>query len=74
MKIQKTFRAAIHQLDSGTAIDKWEESVAYFGSTKSVKAKGTIDGIPNDSHALGRRNPIHPSQQDVTQSTWKAAR
>ena len=36
----------IHQLDSGTAIITWDESVAYFGSTKSVKVKGTIDGVP----------------------------
>ena len=46
MKIQKTFRAEIHQLDSDTAIVKWADSVAYFGSTKSVKVKGTIDGVP----------------------------
>ena len=45
MKIQRTFRATILQLDSGTAIVKWEDSVAYFGSTKSVKVKGTIDGV-----------------------------
>jgi len=46
MKIHQSFRSTILQLDSGTAIVKWADSVAFFGSTKSVKVKGTIDGIP----------------------------
>src|ERR1051326_1221852 len=44
MEINKTFTARIQQTDNGFAIIVWPESVAFFGSTKSVKVKGTMDG------------------------------
>lgn len=44
MKIEKTFTTQIRQTDNGYALIVWPESVAFFGSAKSVKVKGTMDG------------------------------
>ncbi len=81
MQIQKTFRAKIHQLDSGTASVTWDESVAHFGSTKSGKVKGSIDGVPLQTvfmpmpvlHDVVRRHPIPPTQPAALESDGKAA-
>ncbi len=42
--INKTFKAIIEDRDGWICV-VWPESVAYFGSTKSVKVKGTMNGI-----------------------------
>jgi len=44
--INKTFTAKIEKRpDLGWIHVMWPESVSYFGSTKSVKVAGTMDGI-----------------------------
>ena len=42
--INKTFKATIEDRD-GWAYVKWPESVAFFGSARSVKVRGTMNGI-----------------------------
>ena len=42
--INKTFKTTIEDRD-GWAYVKWPESVAFFGSTRSVKVRGTMNGI-----------------------------
>ena len=42
--INRTFTATIEDRD-GWACVNWPESVAFFGSTKSVKVRGTMNGI-----------------------------
>jgi hypothetical protein len=42
--INKTFQATIEDRD-GWACVVWPESVLFFGSTRSVKVKGTMNGI-----------------------------
>lgn len=43
--IDKTFTAKIEKrTDLGWIHISWPESVTYFGSTKSVKVTGTMDG------------------------------
>lgn len=46
MEINKTFTATIEKRGEGWTLVVWPESVAFFGSTKSVKVQGTMDGIP----------------------------
>lgn len=46
MEINKTFTAKIEKRGEGWTLVVWPESVAFFGSTKSVKVQGTMDGIP----------------------------
>ncbi len=45
MQIHKTFQATIVDRGSWSAV-VWPESVAFFGSTKSIKVSGTMDGVP----------------------------
>ncbi len=45
MEINKTFQATIVERGEWTAV-VWPESVAFFGSTRSIKVKGTMDGVP----------------------------
>ena len=42
--IKKTFQATIEDRD-GWACVVWPESVLFFGSTRSVKVKGTMNGV-----------------------------
>ena len=42
--IHKTFTAIIEDR-AGWACVNWPESVAFFGSTKSVKVRGSMNGI-----------------------------
>jgi len=42
--INKTFQATIEDRD-GWACVVWPESVLFFGSTRSVKVKGTMNGV-----------------------------
>ena len=42
--IHKTFKATI-EVRGNWACVVWPESVTFFGSTKSVKVKGTMDGV-----------------------------
>jgi hypothetical protein len=43
--INKTFNATIEDRDGWICV-VWPESVSFFGSTKSVKVKGTMNGVP----------------------------
>src|SRR5258708_39658941 len=45
MVIKKTFHATIESRNGFTYVI-WSESVAFFGSTRSIKVKGTMEGIP----------------------------
>ncbi len=45
MIINKTIKVVIENLNGWTCIT-WPESVAFFGSTRSVKVKGTMDDVP----------------------------
>ncbi|WP_127580550.1 DUF1905 domain-containing protein [Paenibacillus koleovorans] len=42
--INKTFSATIEDRDGWVCV-VWPESVSFFGSTKSVKVKGTMNGV-----------------------------
>ena len=42
--IHKTFKAAI-EVRGNWACVVWPESVAFFGSTRSVRVKGTMNGV-----------------------------
>lgn len=42
--VKKTFNATIEDRDGWTCV-MWPESVSFFGSTKSVKVKGTMNGV-----------------------------
>jgi hypothetical protein len=42
--IKKMFKAIIEDRD-GFACVNWPESVAFFGSTRSVKVRGAMNGI-----------------------------
>ena len=42
--INTTFQATIEDRDRWACI-QWPESVVFFGSTKSVKVRGTMNGI-----------------------------
>jgi hypothetical protein len=42
--INKTFKAAI-EVRGNWACVVWPESATFFGSTKSVKVKGTMNGV-----------------------------
>lgn len=44
MIIDKTFTAIIENLNGWTCVT-WPESVTFFGSTRSVKVKGTMDSV-----------------------------
>ena len=44
MVINKTLTVTIENLNGWTCIT-WPESVAFFGSTRSIKVKGTMDGV-----------------------------
>lgn len=43
--IDKTFTATIEDRNGWTLV-AWPESVAFFGSTKSVKVRGKMDDVP----------------------------
>jgi len=43
--INKTFTSEIGVHENGWMCVRWPESVAYFGSTKAVKVRGTMKGI-----------------------------
>src|SRR5258708_28599048 len=43
--INKTFKATI-EVRGNWACVVWSESVTFFGSTRSVKVKGTMNGVP----------------------------
>jgi len=45
MNIDKTFQAIIEDRGTWSSV-VWPESVAFFGSTRSIKVKGTMDGVP----------------------------
>jgi len=51
--IHKTFKAAIEDR-GGWAYVVWPESVAFFGSTRSVKVKGTMNGVAFQTAFLPR--------------------
>lgn len=43
--IKKIFNATIEDRDGWICV-VWPESVSFFGSTRSVKVKGTMNGVP----------------------------
>jgi hypothetical protein len=45
MEINQTFQATIEERGGWTVV-VWPESVAFFGSTRSIKVKGTMNGVP----------------------------
>jgi hypothetical protein len=45
MKINKPFQAIIEDRGTWSSV-VWPESVAFFGSTRSIKVQGTMDGVP----------------------------
>ncbi|MGO8950883.1 MAG: DUF1905 domain-containing protein [Ktedonobacterales bacterium] len=45
MKINKTFQAVIEDR-GGWSVVVWPESVAFFGSSRSIKVTGTVNGVP----------------------------
>ena len=45
MEINKTFQAIIVERGEWTAV-VWPESVAFFGSSRSIKVTGTVNGVP----------------------------
>jgi hypothetical protein len=49
--INKTFKATIEDRD-GFACVVWSESVPFFGSTRSIKVKGTMNGVAFQSAFL----------------------
>jgi len=51
MEINKTFQAILEARGNWTAV-VWPESVAYFESTRSIKVKGTMDGVPFETSFL----------------------
>jgi hypothetical protein len=50
--IQKTFKATIVEDPNGFACVVWPESISFFGSTRSVKVKGTMNGVAFQSAFL----------------------
>lgn len=42
--IHKTFKATIEDRDGWVCV-VWPESVLFFGSTRSVRVKGTMNGV-----------------------------
>jgi hypothetical protein len=45
MEINKTFTVKIETKEGGWMFVVWPESVAFFGSTRSVKVRGIMDGV-----------------------------
>lgn len=45
MEIHQTFQATIENRGGWAAV-VWPESVAFFGSTRSIKVTGTMNGVP----------------------------
>ncbi len=45
MKIHKTFQAMLEERGNWTVV-VWPESVAFFGSSRSIKVTGTVNGVP----------------------------
>jgi uncharacterized protein DUF1905 len=45
MEINQMFQATIEERGGWTVV-VWPESVAFFGSTRSIKVKGTMNGVP----------------------------
>lgn len=45
MEINKTFQAIIEERGDWTVV-VWPESAAFFGSTRSIKVRGTMNGEP----------------------------
>jgi Domain of unknown function (DUF1905) len=45
VNINKTFQAIIEDR-GGVTLVVWPESVAFFGSTRSIKVTGTMNGVP----------------------------
>jgi hypothetical protein len=45
MEINQTFQATIEERGGWTVV-VWPESVAFFGSTRSIKVKGSMNGVP----------------------------
>ena len=45
MQINKTFHAIIEERGAWACV-VWPESVTFFGSTRSIKVKGTMNGVP----------------------------
>jgi hypothetical protein len=50
--INKTFKANIIEDRNGYASGVWPESISFFGSARSVKVKGTMNGVVYQSAFL----------------------
>lgn len=52
MQINKTFQAVIDDKKGNWATVVWPESATFFGSTRAIKVKGTMNGVPFETSFL----------------------